>query len=252
MEHPYGSFCFAEVQTPDVEGAKRFYGELFGWNAVRVPTATDYFIFQLQGKDIIGLRRAAAPQRLVGYVRVEHVDGMAARATELGATMATPVVDIPGMARTCVLEDPEGATFGLWESRGHGGAHVQNQTGTMWWVELLARDIQAARRFYVELFGWSYRETQKYGNDLTIFKIGNESVASALEYGPDWGVTQRWHVFFAVDDWDTAVERTDAMGGELEFCRDVPNAGRLGIIRDPGRAAFCIVRPDPAPATTGI
>lgn len=252
MQHPYGSFCFAEVHTPDVEGAQRFYGELFGWTAVGVPGASDYFMFQLQGKDIIALRRSPSPQRLVGYVHVENVDDTVARAKELGATVATPVFDTPAIARTCVLADPEGATFGLWEPRGHGGAHVQNHTGTMWWVELLARDIKAARRFYMELFGWSCGETQKYGIDLTIFKVNDESVASAGEYRPEWGVTQRWHVFFAVDDWVTAVKRTMAMDGELEFWRDVPNAGRLGIIRDPAGARFCIMRPNPAPATTGI
>lgn len=244
MQHPYGSFCFAELHTADVDGAKRFYGELLGWSAVPVPTARDYFIFQLHGKDVIALRRTDGPQRLLGYINVDNLERASAHAQQLGARLAIGTVETPGVARTCVLEDPEGALIGLWESRGHGGAQVQDQTGTMWWTELLARDIADARSFYTALFGWTFGETQKYGIDLTIFKVADVSVASALQYHPDWDVTPRWSVFFAIDDWDVAIRRATSMGAELEFWRDVPNAGRLGIIRDPSGAVFCIMRPD--------
>jgi len=37
MEHAPGSFCWAELATTDGPGAKKFYGELFGWEALDSP-----------------------------------------------------------------------------------------------------------------------------------------------------------------------------------------------------------------------
>ncbi|MGH9239255.1 MAG: VOC family protein, partial [Vicinamibacterales bacterium] len=34
MIHPLHTFCFAELYTPDVARAKKFYGDLFGWTFV--------------------------------------------------------------------------------------------------------------------------------------------------------------------------------------------------------------------------
>jgi predicted enzyme related to lactoylglutathione lyase len=30
-KHPHGAFFWAELVTTDVDGAKKFYGELMGW-----------------------------------------------------------------------------------------------------------------------------------------------------------------------------------------------------------------------------
>lgn len=242
--HPHGTFCFAELHTPDVQGATRFYSSLFGWSAV--PIADGYSVFRLRGRDIVAMRRTAGSQQLLGFVNVASVERTAARAGELGGGVALAACDTPGVARTCVLRDPEGAAFGLWESLGHNGAQVQDETGSMWWAELMARDIETARPFYTALFGWTYAETGRYGIDLTVFQAGSVPACSVLQYHPSWGVEPHWNVAFAIDDWDTAIRRVEEMGGSVDFWRDVPNAGRLGIIRDPGGAVFYVMRPDEA------
>jgi uncharacterized protein len=242
MFHPYGSFCFAELHTADVDAAKRFYRQLLGWKPIDV-VGNDYFLFQTGGENAIAMRRTDGPSALVAYVSVESADDAVARARGLGATVVTPPFNTRGVARTAVLADPEGAVFGVWERRGIDGAGVQNEAGAMWWVELLARDIQAARTFYTRLFGWAFGETQKYGNDLTIFKTGEESVCSALQVDPDWNETPHWNVLFAVDNWDAAVRAATAHGGGRGFSRDVPHAGRFGVISDPGGATFGIMQP---------
>lgn len=241
VEHSDGTFCFAELHTPDVGAAVRFYGGLFGWEAA---TAADgYVMCRLHGQDVIAMRQTSGPQQLLGYVKVGNVDRIAARAEELGGRVVTAPFDTNGFARTCVIEDPDGARLGLWESRGHGGAHVQDRSGTMWWVELMSRNIRTARDFYTALFGWTFTETQKWGIDSTIFQLNGASVATALQYDPEWNVTAHWGVFFAIEDWDATLRQITSTGGELEFWRDVPHAGRLGRILDPACALFIIMRP---------
>lgn len=247
MNHPLHTFGFAELHTPDIEGSRKFYGQLFGWNLVEI--APDFYVFRLLGKDVIGLRRSME-QRLIGYVKVESVDRTLARALELGATVDTHPLDTTGVARTAVISDPGCAVFGLWEDRGHGGAHVQDQIGSMWWMELLARDIVDTRHFYTRLFGWDFSETPKYEiseRSYTVFKVGDTGVGGALQYHPSWEVTQRWSVFFAIEDWDAAIARVRAGGGTLGFWRDVPHTGRCGFIEDPGGAQFTVMKTMTAP-----
>jgi predicted enzyme related to lactoylglutathione lyase len=249
MDHPYGTFCFAELHTPDVERSTAFYTELFGWTVVPVPDSPGYFRFQLDGQDVIGMRQTPGPQRLLGCVNVASVDAAATQVQALGGRVEVPAADTRGIARTAVAADRDGALFGLWQSLGHAGAAVQDRTGSMWWCELLARDVRGARDFYTPLFGWRFELTPKFevqdalGEGLTVFKAGETSAASALQYQPDWGVSPRWSVFFAIDEWKDTVRRASRLGGELGFWRDVPNAGRLGTLEDPLGATFVIVQP---------
>lgn len=243
MNHPRHSFCFAELETYEFDLCKQQYRDLFGWDAVDV--APGYALFQSGGQVVAALRFTGAAHRWVPYVSVESVDETAKRAQQLGATIETAAFDTPGIARTCVVQDPEGAVFGVWESRGRAGADVQNEPGTMWWVELMARDIKTARAFYVEMFGWAFEETMKFETvgPYSVFRVGEESVAGAGQYDPEWGITAHWRMFFAVDDWDAALLRLARVGGEMIFWRDVPNAGRLGMISDPGEAGLSIMKP---------
>src|SRR5688572_10535128 len=99
MHHPFATFCYAELHTADVDAAARFYGDLFGWTAVPASTSSDeggsalrdppYFLFQLNGQDVIGMRRTAGPQRLLGYLNVASVDATAARVQTLGGRIET-------------------------------------------------------------------------------------------------------------------------------------------------------------------
>ena len=52
---PLGSPCWADLWTSDVEGSRRFYGELFGWESDDPdPQFGGYFIFNLNGVQIAG------------------------------------------------------------------------------------------------------------------------------------------------------------------------------------------------------
>ena len=49
-----GSFCWVELGTTNAEGAKNFYGELFGWDYEDHSMGPDgmYTIVKLNGKDV--------------------------------------------------------------------------------------------------------------------------------------------------------------------------------------------------------
>ena len=246
--HTKGAFCFAELVTQDAELARRFYGELFGWTAIDVPgSAGSRSLFQLRGKTVAGLRRSAhGPRRWVPFLKVESVDAFTARAAELGGTLLDGSTAGPGLPRTATICDPGGGVVGIGEEMSHPGAELVEEPGSMWWIELLTREIAAVRTFYSRLVGWDAREVRfpHLENPYTVFQIGQESVAGAIEIEHNWGLLPpRWQVLFAVDDCDARLARARALGGVNDFAPiDVPKAGRLVGLRDPADAHFVMVQ----------
>ena len=246
MKHPTGTFCFAELHTSNPDAARRFYGAVLGWSAVETQRSGDASsLFQVEGKDVAGVRRSESANRWVPYVAVDSVDRTTAHALQLRASLVTAPFDIAGSARTSVIQDPVSGVIGLWQAHGHSGAAMLDEPGAMWWAELLTRDVPSAKTFYSELFGWHPVDTLKYGIRYSVFKLGEDSVAGLLPIGADWGpVSPYWQVLFAVDNCDAAVERARSAGGKLVFGpNDVPNAGRAAIVADPNRAVFTVMQP---------
>lgn len=245
MPHTYGTFCFAELHTHDLDQARQFYTTVLGWTLVAAPGAAGaYSLFQLDGKDVAAVRRAQGPTRWIPFIGVESVDQTAARAQELRAGIVSAPLDIPGLARTAIIHDPAGGVVGFWEARGHEGAAIMDAPGSLWWTELVTRDFQSAKTFYSALLGWRPVDTLKYGIRYSVFKQSEASIAGLLTIGTDWGaVTPYWQVLFAVDDCDARVARATEAGGSLVFGpRDVPNAGRAAIVADPQHAVFVLMQ----------
>ena len=246
MNHPTHTFCFAELNTHDVEAAQRFYDAVLGWTTVATGgTDEAYRLFQRDGQPVAGLRLAKGATRWVPYLAVESADDTVSRARQLRASVVAPPFDLNGFARKAVIHDPAGGVVGLWEANGHTGAAMLDTPGSMWWAELVTRDFQGAKNFYSALLGWKPVDTLRYGIRYSVFKLGEDAVAGLLPIGADWGpVSPYWQVLFAVDNCDTAVERAKTAGGSLIFGpNDIPNAGRAAIIGDPGGAIFVAMQP---------
>lgn len=113
-----GSFCWHELMTTDVEGAKKWYGALFGWGAKDGSVGTGaYTEWTLGGASLGGLMASppGAPTGWSIYVLVENVDATAAKAAELGGKVCCPPTDIPTIGRFAVLMDPQGASIAVFQ-----------------------------------------------------------------------------------------------------------------------------------------
>src|SRR5215212_8633115 len=142
-----------DLGTTDVEGAKAFYGGLLGWEFEDLPAPEgSYTMCRLRGREVAGIHRHAEEEG-TGWssnVSVGDLDRATARARVLGEPF-----DVPGAGRTAVLRDPAGAVVSLWQAGGHAGAGLVNQVGAWNWSELVAPDLDRAKGFYGQLFGWT-------------------------------------------------------------------------------------------------
>ncbi|MGY0019969.1 VOC family protein [Streptomyces sp. YJ-C3] len=120
-----GGLNWVELYTPDVAAAKDFYGVVFGWGAfdVEFPGGT-YTTVSPAGTDENGMfggvvpldsdpAEAGAGPHWTPYLHVPDVDATAGKVQELGGTVRSAPVSLPGVGRIAKLADPYGAGFAV-------------------------------------------------------------------------------------------------------------------------------------------
>ena len=244
--HPPGTFCWLELGTTDAAGARAFYTALFGWGVNEFPMGEmgTYHIFQKDGADAaamyqIGAQQQGMPPHWLSYVAVASADATTEKARSLGGTVHQGPFDVYDMGRMSVLADPQGAMFAIWETKTHPGVGVRDQTNTLCWNELQARDVDAAKQFYSALFDWRLKESPEY----TEFHIGQNAVGGMLLSQAPAQVPSQWLPYFAVDDCDASMARAESLGARsLMPAMDIPNVGRFGVLFDPQGAPFAVIK----------
>jgi predicted enzyme related to lactoylglutathione lyase len=116
--------------------------------------------------------------------------------------------------------------------------------GAFCWIELGTTDQGAAKEFYGKLFGWSFEEMPMgAGETYTIFKLRGKEVAAAYRLDPERfpGVPPHWMLYVATADADAAARRSSELGGEVMAApMDVPDVGRIAVLKDPAGAPFSV------------
>jgi uncharacterized protein len=125
-----GAWSMSALNTPDPDGAKAFYGHVFGWGSETLDLGTvEVTLSRLPGyvggqpgqpvpRDVIAtmapMAAGEAPPRWSIDFWVDDVDATAERAAKLGGEVVTLPYDIPVAAlRQAVLADPQGAAFSV-------------------------------------------------------------------------------------------------------------------------------------------
>lgn len=244
--HPPGTFCWIELATSDAAGARAFYTGLFGWGVNEFPMGEmgTYSVFQKNGADAaamyqMGPEQQGMPPNWLSYVAVDSVDAATEKARSLGGTVVHGPFDVFEMGRMTILADPQGATFAIWETKTHAGVGVRDETNTLCWNELQARNVDAAKKFYPALFDWRLKESPEY----TEFHVAQNAVGGMLPSQAPPEVPSYWLPYFAVDDCDASAARAESLGGRVLLPpTDIPDVGRFSVLFDPQGAAFAVIR----------
>ncbi|MDP1899650.1 MAG: VOC family protein [Rubrivivax sp.] len=114
-----GAFSWSELVTTDPASAAEFYAKLFGWN-VKAPDEAmgGYRVVNVADTAVAGIMAIPKdappmPPHWGCYVTVGNVDETVGRSTSLGGKVLMPPMDIPGVGRMAVLQDPQGAVLSV-------------------------------------------------------------------------------------------------------------------------------------------
>jgi predicted enzyme related to lactoylglutathione lyase len=115
--------------------------------------------------------------------------------------------------------------------------------GAISWSELLTSDVNGAKSFYEQLFGWTYEDAPMDEGTYTLVKVNGEEVAGIMTTPPDAGqMPPAWGSYVTVDDVDAAAEKAVTLGGTVYLPpQDIPEVGRFCVIGDPQGAFISMI-----------
>lgn len=116
----HGEFSHIELPADDVERAKAFYANVFGWTFEAMSEFEGYFLYTAGPGGLgggIGIRGQNAPDAVRNYIGVDDVDTAVAKVEANGGSVVVPKTDI-GIGWYAAVKDTEGNEIGLYRSKG--------------------------------------------------------------------------------------------------------------------------------------
>ena len=114
-----------EIPVDDLERAKKFYTELFGWKITPAPGQPDspeyWLITTTDGKGEPGvgggmIQRQHPQHPITNYIDVPSIEQSAAKVQEIGGNVVVPKTAVPGFGYFAVCLDTENNCFALWQT----------------------------------------------------------------------------------------------------------------------------------------
>lgn len=110
--------------------------------------------------------------------------------------------------------------------------------GAPCWADAVLPDLDEGKRFYGELFGWEFAESEeKFGNYTQAFRDGAN--VAALAPLPGGGMSPTWNLYLTSPDIKATAQRIGAAGGTL-LMEPMPigDYGSMLMGQDPDGAVF--------------
>lgn len=254
--HAAGSPCWVDLMSPDVDASKAFYTSVFGWDAEDQHDDEGnrvYVMFSLDGKSVAGLGgqppgMGEMPAIWNTYVATDDCAATAAKVQAAGGTVMMPPMAVFDSGEMAIFTDPTGAAFSVWKAGVHIGAEVCNEPNTWSWSELMSRDIDTARAFYAQVFGWTYADQDMGTMIYHVIEGGeNQGWGGLMAMPPEVPdmVPNHWSVYFTVADVDATVGAVKAAGGQVVVePMAIPGVGTTATVHDPAGGNFALMQPE--------
>lgn len=250
----HGTMSWVDLQTPDLDAARKFYGALLGWSFVGGDDKDlgFYTTAMLNGRKVAGMaklgKESPFPPAWSVYFAADSADDVAAKVTAAGGQVIAAPMDIPDQGRMAYFTDATGAYFGVWQNGKHKGAEVLDDVGTMAWHETYSRDAAKARAFYAEVFGLTVKTLDAPGIEYwTLHRTidgKDQTVGGVMQMGAQFpaDLPSRWNTYFAVTDADVAAKQVVEAGGKVIAPPFDTPYGRMLVATDPFGAQLCLIK----------
>jgi predicted enzyme related to lactoylglutathione lyase len=252
-EHHVGKIVWADLVTPDLVAARRFYGALFGWTFRDVPGDRNYALALLDGEPVAGLFQKALPPgqskqpAWLTFIAVRDVEAAQQAALQHGGKVLFKTHYYSQRGRQAVLADPDGAVFAVLEAEGGDPPDYLAAPGAWIWSSVLVRDPKQETAFYKSLFGYDVYDLANAGGvgDAQHYILSSDNYSRAgLNALPGDSMRRypHWLNFVRVTDAaDTAKKAVELGGRVLVEPRIDRQGGHLALLADPSGAVFGVM-----------
>jgi predicted enzyme related to lactoylglutathione lyase len=247
-EHHVGKMVWAELVTPDLAAAERFYGGLFGWTFRTIHTGdSEYAVALADGRPVGGLFQKPIPagehrqSAWLTFLSVRDVDGAKRAALAHGATLVHDSKSYPVRGRQAVLSDPEGAVFAILASSSGDSPDFLAEPGEWIWSSLLSQDPGVTAAFYQQVFSFDVFDlASDDGLEHVILSSDDFARASVNSLPADSKRRHpHWLNFVRVEDTVGMAAKVVASGGRVLVDPHVGrHGGQVALVADPAGAPF--------------
>lgn len=231
-----GRFVWHELITNDVEAAKGFYGELFGWRsrAMDMGPGGAYTLLSAGDRDIAGIAtlKSGSP-RWLAYVSHPDVDAAIATAKAEKAELVGGVVSVPNVGRYAELRHDSAGTFAVMTMNEEPKEEERPALGTFCWNELVTQSPASAAAFLGKVFGYKAEEKAMGMPDPYTLLLRGEAQAAGIMKALDGKAKNAWLGYVAVADLDASQAKAKKLGAtEIVPEMKVPGLGRFLVDLD--------------------
>ena len=248
--HLQGRWVWADLITDNVDIEKRFYGEVFGWQYETNGTGKDaYTLIRADGRPIAGIVPYAKPAdadrsaRWLAFMSVPDLDRAADQAAASGGMVLVPPKKIAGRGAVAVLQDREGAVFGVIHATGGDPPDVLPSYNTWLWIELWAKESSLMADFYRPIGAYTIERQEDIGDRPEIRLVAGGFPRAAVLELERKDLPSTWLPYVRVKDLRQTLARIERAGGRVVVppSPTVRN-GKVAVFLDPLGAALAVAQ----------
>ena len=245
-EHHVGKVVWADLVTPNLNSAEKFYGGLFGWTFQNIRAGdSDYVVAIEGGRPMAGLvekpvsvsdRRQSA---WLTFIAVRDVDAVKRTALAQKGKVLADSVSYAMRGRQAVLADPEGAVFAILASSSGDPPDYLAAPGEWIWSSLHAKNPETEAAFYQNVFGYDVFDAES-DDGIEHMILSSDDYARASANALPAGEGRRhshWLNFIRVENAADLSAKAVLLGGRILV---EPHADRHGgmvaVVADPAGA----------------
>ncbi len=241
MEHHPGKVIWADLVTPDLAAAERFYGGLFGWSFQDLHAGdTEYAVATLGGHPVAGLFKKAIPAgehrqpAWLTFIAVRNLDQARREALSHGAKSLAPPRTYAGRGGQEVFADPQGAVFAVLASSSGDGTDHLAAPGEWIWSSLLTDDLSRSVAFYKAVFGYEAFDLPSDDDAQHAVLATDDYARVGIHTLPAGHRHPHWLDFVRVADASRSAARAVELGGRV-LVEPHPDrhGGQVAVIADP-------------------
>ena len=118
-------------------------------------------------------------------------------------------------------------------------------TGKFEWRDLMCDDIPSVKRFYSELFGWTYKDIENSEREYTIVMHNNNPIAGIFKLNESNKAEHysQWINYLSVDDMNSAVDYFKGNRGSIyREPFELPDRGTVSFVFDSQHAVLALLK----------
>ena len=249
-----GKVVWHDLVTPDPDGARKFYGAMFGWEFKAAgDKAKHYTVVSLGGRPIAGIvdsRGRKAQQtgsQWVGSISVRDVDAAVSSVKARGGNLLWGPQILGPRGPVALVADPEHAAFVLMRAPGGDPADQSPAVNDWLWNEMWTRQPDSAASFYGRLADYNVAPSDNPNRKYYVLATSGQPRAGIAELKAR-DAHPTWLAYVRVADLPGSVSHAEALGAKVLIAPspEIRN-GTVALIADPTGAMIALQYWEPKP-----